>query len=45
MWASVYDNAYLVLASYAQAQGGKERLAADALLTLLRSFAHPETSQ
>lgn len=54
MWASVYDNAYLVLESYARAQapapkkGGKaanERKAAEEILTMLRTFAHPEDDQ
>jgi hypothetical protein len=44
MWASVYDNAFLVLGSYAR-QGSpaseKERQAAGALLKQLREYAHP----
>ena len=48
MWASVYDNASLVLGSYAgprSAASTKDRQAAEALLALLRTFAHPEDSQ
>jgi len=45
MWASVYDNASLVLGSYAgprSSASAKEKQAAKALLTMLRTFAHPE---
>ena len=48
MWASVYDNASLVLGSYAgprPSASTKERHAAEALLTMLRTFAHPEDRQ
>ena len=44
MWASVYDNASLVLGSYAgprSSASAKEKQAAKALLTILRTFAHP----
>jgi CHAT domain-containing protein len=41
MWASVYDNAYLVLAGYGQHASKRERAASTALLERLRSFAHP----
>ena len=45
MWASVYDNASLVLGSYAgprSSASAKEKQAAKAILTMLRTFAHPE---
>jgi tetratricopeptide (TPR) repeat protein len=42
MWASVYDTAYLVLAGYAQQGPRRERPAANELLTVVRSFAHPK---
>ena len=48
MWASVYDNASLVLGSCAGSRSSasaRERQAAEALLTLLRTFAHPEDGQ
>lgn len=41
MWASVYDNAYLLLAGYAQHGSTRERDAAMKLLTIVRGFAHP----
>ena len=41
MWASVYDTACLVLATYAARATGRERAAAQALLAQLRGFAHP----
>jgi hypothetical protein len=42
MWASVYDNACLVLGSYAKGSDKKGAAAAETLLTLLRTFAHPD---
>jgi hypothetical protein len=54
MWASVYDTAYLVLESFGRAQSAaarkgakarKEVDAAEGLLALLRTFAHPEDGQ
>ncbi len=45
MWASVYDTACLVLANYAARSARPERLAAQELLVLLRSFAHPESTR
>ena len=42
MWASVYDNAWLVLGSYAKGSDKKEAAAAETLLTILRTFAHPD---
>jgi hypothetical protein len=42
MWGSVYDTACLVLPNYASRASGKERAAANELLALLRSFAHPD---
>lgn len=41
MWASVYDNAFLVLAGYAQQGSVQERRAANELLAVVRTFAHP----
>ncbi len=54
MWSSVYDTAYLVLESFRRAQSpaaktsGKARMetdAAEALLAMLRAFAHTEDGQ
>jgi hypothetical protein len=42
MWGSVYDTACLVLPNYASRATGRERTAANELLALLRSFAHPQ---
>ena len=42
MWASVYDDACLVLGSYAKGSDKKEAAAAERLQTLLRKFAHPD---
>ena len=42
MWASVYDTACLVLPSYADRVGGREKSTAKELLARLRAFAHPE---
>ena len=42
MWASVYDTAYLVVRSFgARRTSGRDRVTAEALLDLLRGFAHP----
>ncbi len=41
MWASVYDNACLILSNYAERVRGRERAAAAGLLASLRAFAHP----
>jgi hypothetical protein len=41
MWGSVYDTACLVLPNYASRAPAKEKAAAEQLLTLLRTFAHP----
>ena len=41
MWASVYDQASVVLPNYAARATGKETAAAQALLEQLRRFAHP----
>ena len=48
MWASVYDNAFLVLGNYAGPRSSAstgERQAAEALLAMLRTFAHPDDGQ
>lgn len=48
MWASVYDNAFLVLRSYAGPRSSTsmgEKQAAERLLIMLRTFAHPEDGQ
>jgi hypothetical protein len=45
MWGSVYDTAFLVLPNYASRVGGRERAAAEELLTQLRAFARPGTDQ
>ena len=42
MWSSVYDTACLVLPSYADRVGGREKSTAKALLEQLRAFAHPD---
>jgi CHAT domain-containing protein len=42
MWATVYDNACLVLPRYAGNATGKEKAAANELLAQLRRFAHPD---
>ena len=44
MWGSVYDTACMVLPTYARRATGRERAAANDLLTLLRSYAHPDAS-
>ncbi len=46
MWASIYDSAWLVLTLYARRSSPRERAASEALLSLVRGFAHPlvETS-
>jgi hypothetical protein len=45
LWASVYDNGLLVLESYARRSTSvKERTAAEALVTTLGTFAHPDVS-
>jgi hypothetical protein len=41
-WGSVYDTGCLVLRNYAERATGREREAANGLLELLRTFAHPE---
>jgi hypothetical protein len=42
MWASVYDNGLLVLESYARrSKSSRERAAAEALIGMLRTLAHP----
>jgi CHAT domain len=44
-WASVYDTACLVFPSYlARARSAREKQAAEALLRMLRGFAHPDES-
>jgi hypothetical protein len=43
MWASVYDNACLVLSSYGRRAKGREQVTAVHLLAKLRSFAYPES--
>jgi hypothetical protein len=45
MWGSVYDTAFLVLHAYAGRASGREQEAANALLELLRKFAHPVADQ
>jgi CHAT domain-containing protein len=45
MWASVYDTASLVLPVYAIRVKDKEKAAAEALLSRLRAFAHPDARQ
>jgi hypothetical protein len=45
MWASVYDTACLVLPNYASRATGRERTAANELLSLLRGFAHPQEGE
>ncbi len=41
MWASVYDNACLILPYYAERVAKGEQAAANGLLAILRKFAHP----
>jgi hypothetical protein len=45
VWGSVYDTAFLVFRSYAERSSGGEKDAANALLELLRKFAHPDAEQ
>lgn len=45
MWGSVYDTAFLVLRSYAERASGREKDAGNALIELLRMFAHPDAEQ
>jgi hypothetical protein len=45
MWGSVYDTAFLVFRSYADRISGREKDSANALLELLRTFAHPDTEE
>jgi hypothetical protein len=45
MWGSVYDTAFLVFRNYADRASGREKDAANALLELLRTFAHPDVEQ
>jgi hypothetical protein len=43
LWASVYDNGLLVLEAYARRSSSpRERAAAEALISILRTFAYPE---
>jgi hypothetical protein len=45
LWASVYDTACLVLPNYAGRATGRERTAANELLSVLRGFAHPQEAE
>ena len=45
MWGSVYDTAFLVFRNYADRVSGREKDTANALLKLLRTFAHPDAEQ
>ena len=45
MWGSVYDTAFLVFRTYGDRVSGREKEAANALLELLRKFAHPDADQ
>jgi len=45
MWGSVYDTAFLVFRTYADRVSGREEETANALLELLRKFAHPDADQ
>ena len=45
MWGSVYDTAFLVFRNYADRVSGREKDTANALLELLRTFAHPDAEQ